>query len=583
MHPWWELFPVRLEREIKALEAAGAEVRRDEAAFARDIMALDVRYPLGSEKLALRVTYPEFYPYFRPDVRALDLTLARHQHPLGKGLCLIARRTHFWNERELVADLLAAQLPGVLEAGQPGVDPGRAAALEERQADPVTQHLQYLPNSYVAIDSAWQIPKECRRGTFTARYRLFGRTNAWQMQIVVTQIFDSQSQRLGHWDGGIPEFLDHELKGRWVRSDRPIVSTDADEFLKQVYPVDSALAVPQFTRHDNKTLVELIGIVVPEEVRYRELGDGWVFVPRIKPAQARKGPSVALYRALRAGRGDLGARVPAVRTLQDRAVATFGLGALGGPVALDLARNGIGELRLVDDDIVQPGPTVRWPLGFSAYGLPKGLALSGFIAANYPRTRVKPFGMRVGASYDPIHDGERAMSDVDAMNTILDGVHLIFDGTAELGVHHLLSDLARRRGLPYVYAFASPGAWGGLVACIRPNGPCWLCLQRALYEDRTIPEPPGNDGDGVQPPGCGDVTFTGASFDLGETGLQAVRMIVDALTAGAAQSHGGWDVAVLRLRDAEGRPIPPAWTTHAIPRKAGCPSCSLVENKSQAA
>src|SRR3546814_15154931 len=71
----------------------------------------------------------------------------------------------------------------------------------------------------------------------------------------------------------------------------------------------------------------------------------------------------SFVRAARAGPTDLAARMPAAATLPDTSVIFFGLGAIGAPAAIELARAGLGKLTLVDHDIVEPATVRRWVYG----------------------------------------------------------------------------------------------------------------------------------------------------------------------------------------------------------------------------
>ena len=157
---------------------------------------------------------------------------------------------------------------------------------------------------------------------------------------------------------------------------------------------------------------------------------------------------------------------------------------------------------------------------------------------------------------------------------MLEGVDLVYDATAEVGIQHLLADLAIERSIPYLCISTTPGAWGGLVARIRPQHTegCWICLQNALT-DGTIPSPPFDPAGGVQPKGCADPTFTGAGFDVGQVALAGVRLAVATLSAGTNGGYPdvGWDVVVVSLRDPDRRMIAPQWETFSLARH---PSCS---------
>ena len=68
-------------------------------------------------------------------------------------------------------------------------------------------------------------------------------------------------------------------------------------------------------------------------------------------------------RAFRAGPGEASVRTPELRSLGAKTIAQFGVGCLGAASALEFVRAGIGELRILDRDHVDPGTIGRWPLG----------------------------------------------------------------------------------------------------------------------------------------------------------------------------------------------------------------------------
>src|SRR3546814_3001477 len=156
----------------------------------------------------------------------------------------------------------------------------------------------------------------------------------------------------------------------------------------------------------------------------------------------------SFVRAARAGPTDLAARMPAAATLSDTSVIFFGLGAIGAPAAIELARAGLGKLTLVDHDIVEHATVRRWAYGLTAFGEKKVSVIKERLAAEYPWTAIQIEEIRIGAAVDPgvaQRQGER-------MEQLIEGQHLMIDCTAEMGVNHFLSEFARVRGLPYIIA-----------------------------------------------------------------------------------------------------------------------------------
>lgn len=279
----------------------------------------------------------------------------------------------------------------------------------------------------------------------------------------------------------------------------------------------------------------------------------------------------------RAGIGSRAAlqqRTPELRPLADKVVALFGLGCIGAPCALELARGGIGELRILDHDFVDPATVSRWPLGLSAAGLSKVVAIEEFMHANYPSTKTTKFEHRLGDVRSP---GSWQVSDTQILHEMFEGASLILDATAEVGIHRFLSERARDEKVPYLGVVGTQGGWGGKVFRVLPGQTqgCWLCYRYAC-DDGLIPEPPADVDALVQAVGCADPTFTGAGFDMTQVALYSIRTAVSTLCLGAEGGYPPmeWDVTHLHFRDEAGHLIPPLYQTHMITRHPKCRRCN---------
>lgn len=273
-------------------------------------------------------------------------------------------------------------------------------------------------------------------------------------------------------------------------------------------------------------------------------------------------------------RQDLQQRTPELRPLADKTVALFGLGCIGAPVALELARSGVGELRILDGDTVDPATTGRWPLGLSVAGLDKTKVIEEFIRSNYPATRVVAITHHLGGVRAPGGDGQ---SDPDVLRTMTEGASLILDATAEIGAQHVLSEHARQARIAYLGVAGTYGGWGGKVFRILPERTpgCWLCYRHAC-RDGTISDPPSDPRGSIQPLGCADPTFTGAGLDMAQVALYGVRVAVSTLCRESAEGYPDmdWDVTHLKFRDEAGQLIAPIYETHALAKHPRCSRCS---------
>lgn len=283
--------------------------------------------------------------------------------------------------------------------------------------------------------------------------------------------------------------------------------------------------------------------------------------------------AIFFVRTARAGREDLLSRIPELSQLRTKTVTVIGLGCLGAPSVIELARCGVGEIRIIDFDIVETGTIVRWPLGLAAVGELKVDALSEYIENNYPFTKIVPILYRIGEISNP----ETGPIGLRILESALNESDLVFDATAEVGVQHFLSDLSAELAIPYISISATFGVWGGMLVRIRPQitEGCWQCMMHCLY-DKSIPTPVEDPAGLFQPVGCADPTFTGSSFDAGIISLSGVRLAVSTLTAQQVKGYPpfDWDVAIVNLRDEQGNSTVPTWQTFTLKKH---PSCSCIK------
>lgn len=149
------------------------------------------------------------------------------------------------------------------------------------------------------------------------------------------------------------------------------------------------------------------------------------------------------------------------------AIAFVGVGAVGAAAAEAAVRAGVGRLTLIDRDVVEESNLSRQFL-FDAQDAAR-MAPKASAAAERLR------------EIDPSADVAGVVADLDHRNAaeLLSGHDLVFDGSDNFETRLLVSDAARRLGLPSVYA-ACVGS-GGLVAVSVPGRtPCLRCYLEAL-------------------------------------------------------------------------------------------------------
>lgn len=583
MRPWFEALPERLEYEIEAFAAADGlhfELDRDELEHARRVVFRGTLDRPHDEPLRLEVRYPDSYPYLRPEVFAPELRLPRHQNPYLGNLCLLDRSTREWNTTDTGPWLVGERVPGLLAliAG----DPAEMRRLEAPQGEPASRYFIPEPGSVVFVPEE-MLTLDVTHWTGIARFSVgdgeqlspLFRACLSSVETVDRRGRRRVAARAGRSLAG--RFGRTVLEGRWARLEHLPDEGTVDALLAAARDVPG-FQMPAPTPLADGTKLRVTGVVCSEEVRQGEWEDGWLFVVQADRRQGKQRMQASYVAAgQRLSPADLGERIPTVTGLAEKTVAQVGLGAVGGPIALELARGQVGELRVLDGDTVEAGTIVRWPIGLRAVGRPKTHAIAAQIRADYPFTTVRPFDLAVGGVPAPGQSPQRSESEI--LTELLDGADIVVDATAEIGVQQLLAALANAAGIPQVYAWATEGGWGGVVARIVPGRTgCWLCLQLAL-DDGTIEAPPRADTGTIQPRGCAYPTWTGASFDAMPIVAQAVRTTAFTLLADGPNADGTDVFVCAQVARSASELAPPAWTAHRLARHPDCLTCGATETR----
>jgi len=151
------------------------------------------------------------------------------------------------------------------------------------------------------------------------------------------------------------------------------------------------------------------------------------------------------------------------KRLMSASAVIVGCGAIGAATANLLVRAGIGRLRIVDRDFVEPSNLQRQTLFDECdarEALPKAVAAER-------KLRAVNSGVAV----------EGIVADLAPKNVeeLLLGFDLILDGTDNFETRFLINDVAVKNHRPWIYA-AAVGSYG-LTMAIRPGRtPCLACL-----------------------------------------------------------------------------------------------------------
>lgn len=596
MAVWYEEKPDILREELESLTSRGIQFEKDKESLKKKRLQLSCILPRGTfdidlgEDLLIDVEFPDNYPYFRPEVILKNHSLPRHQHPSGKNLCLIPRPTQFWQVVS-IGKFLETRLPLVLSKGEI-TDQNEIALDPEEQAEPVSENYINQPKLSVISDRpsffSNPLPEDqeefevLEHGFVDLLYPDYSHTIDLlidpekleenlekNLRFIAKRWLDIKGNSI-HEDFPFPHKNHHTKRTKWYLLNQFPSFIDDRSGLKELYELlrikDIPLPKNLKIKAKDVELEYLIGLIFPEEISRGKMGWGWMFLSQGKLRSKEKTiPQEVQFNipVQSIANEDVQLRIPESFGFQEKTISVIGLGTLGALSAIEMAKNGVKKMILMDFDKVDTTSSVRWPLGYEYVGLQKTVALKNFINKNFPRVEVEVVIHRIGSLQNAFKNENEKIEKL--LNT-----DFLYDSSAEEGVNHFLSRLCKKNNIPYLIIEGRRGGWGGVVARVLPleKKGCWMCLQHALY-DGTITPPPEDAKGGIQPKGCGDITFTGSSFDMYNISLAGVKLLAQTLKG----VETGYDVGVLSMVDEKENPILPKWDSYELIIHPNCPYC----------
>jgi adenylyltransferase/sulfurtransferase len=162
------------------------------------------------------------------------------------------------------------------------------------------------------------------------------------------------------------------------------------------------------------------------------------------------------------------------RQLEQSAALVCGCGALGSVIASTLVRAGVGHVRLVDRDFLELNNLQRQVLYDEAdvqSGLPKAILA---------QRKLQQINSQVIV--------EAIVADVDYRNieSLVDGMQVIVDGTDNFETRFLLNDTSLAHRIPWIYG-GCIGSEGQTMTIVPGQTACLRCLMRESPPPGTTP------------------------------------------------------------------------------------------------
>ena len=151
------------------------------------------------------------------------------------------------------------------------------------------------------------------------------------------------------------------------------------------------------------------------------------------------------------------------KSLAAARIAVVGCGATGSALSSLLARAGVGYLRIIDRDYVEPSNLQRQVLydeADAAESLPKAIAAARKIRTFNSEIKVEPDAADLVPSN---------------ATDLLGDVHLILDGTDNFETRYLINDFAVSEKLPWIYS-GGVGSYAVTMTVLPEDTACLACI-----------------------------------------------------------------------------------------------------------
>lgn len=579
---WFEEHPEWLEAEERGLKTLGFHLYLDQEAKAAGRIEFRGRIRAGGKSHQIRLAYPDGYPYQHPLVFGPPHLLSRHQQPYQGELCVWPAAEQDWDWQR--TDAGAYVLKNAVELIELSLkDPDAVHGREERFPDPRSRYYPCHPGASIIVPSdMYGMPK-----------------NAWGTMLILGPKVSAPSRGMakrvridGPKAAGVREapgswrglFTDSgEIEGYWVKVEQapPFWSTP-QEFHSSIFGwiAERHPRGEQILRWDERQLgwfgtrVRMVGVVFPDEERWHTAGDQWLFVLEWEggeklPVIAGQVRNTVVFRSHRVDEKEWFERIPQLAGLKAAKVAVVGLGALGSSVAVALARCGVGELYLVDKDVVEVGNLVRHEADIHSVGFDKVAAIGRKAFAANPTIAIEGLTCHFGAP-----------GVLESVAAAIEGFDLVVNTFAtDWGLNLIVNRLCYQLDIPQVHAWIGNGAWGGEVLRVIPGETacfeCWCYWANDKSGAASDLRPVVSPEQLVAPVSCIETTFTGAGFDISTVSMATARLAVQTILR--RQSADGYPDAPyhyssLQLR--QGEPFAGPITRSAeIPRYELCSTC----------
>ena len=452
-------------------------------------ITVDIDMYIHGRLFAGEMTYPDAFPDSPPYIRPRDKSerWTSHQYGVGGSLCLQWRADN-WHSNVTGADMVRSAYELLSTEQHPELPhsvPSAHRLTEGQNLNFIFR--RYVPTSEVEhILTVLPLPSRTRISSSTVY-------NEGSAVMFIARVADAQDELRNVSDipQGLIDFvsiLSLSYEGWVFRSD----------YFSQRQSLDSVEALIQMLMMAGFNTDD---VLVKEGDKYKAktiilLGKEWTSL-RVFLIDSGEQPVLREHRVVSSPNSALRLSEESQKLSKVR-IGIVGLGSVGSKLAISLARSGVRQFLLVDDDYLTPGNLVRHELGWAQVGAHKAWAVSNTLA-------LIAAGVKVDVKIIRLAGQESAVTAAVALKD-LSNCDLLIDATANPEVFLLLAATARRNRIPMCWGEIFAGGYGGMIARARPkHDPNPLAVRDAYHSYlSTLPEAPfknmaSYDGSDEQP------------------------------------------------------------------------------------
>lgn len=315
---------------------------------------------------------------------------------------------------------------------------------------------------------------------------------------------------------------------------------DSHSFLLVGFPIPQTVGGASHEVHWQPIAIPDKEVQAALDIRVLPNDRGGNDVARTRLEVALTGRDIPWASAVNVGGTRLETRGVLVEKARSKRICILGCGALGSTMAESLARGGIRDLTLFDDETLEFENLTRHTLAPSDAGSDKALALSERLNGIHPRAQVRGFSVRL-----PVADDHPRATDLKQAD-------IIIDCSANEAVFRWASDLGRHGGPRVAHLFTNARARMLTVCCSGAHASCRLVASRLFKDIRdgaapfTMEEYDASGQDIEQGAGCWKATFPATGHDLSALVASAVP-VIESMISGPSRSKG--TAIVMRRND----------------------------------